>query len=337
MAIIKADKILNVQPDASGDKIDIELEGYTLPVCPPCPPTGPVTVVSSVGDWEIKTGTFPEMALMGRGTTVLPSGKILLVGGAQYTPLIYSDLCHTYDLVTDTYERVADLPVGLYNVEAQLLDDGRILLFGGTSIATGTVSSSFIYDPVLGKVSDTGPIPFVTHAHATVKLADGSIMSFGGNGDNVARFDPATDTWTAKNPMVYSAYYASCELRADGKVQLCGGKNNAAQYLSHNYIYDPATDTYTAAANLPHPMRGGFFVRLADDNLMYGCGEFSNSSGSGVAYVYDVVKDKWTWCEYMPEIRLFTDAVNINGDIFVMSGNVADQSTHNKTVMVRSV
>src|SRR6266700_4156472 len=93
---------------------------------------------------------------MYHSATLLPNGKVLIVGGMYFTgngptTLASSEL---YDPATGTFSYGASL----FQQAAAVLNDGRVLIVGGQYYTStgGGLSGSFLYDPSTGFFSGTG-------------------------------------------------------------------------------------------------------------------------------------------------------------------------------------
>ena len=112
----------------------------------------------------------------------------------------------------------------LYGHTATLLEDGRVLVTGGQTVATsllppaGLVSAE-IYDPSTGRWSPTRPMFEPRRHHGAVLLEDGRVLVSGGLTDDHERslidasvtwvrslssaevFDPSSETWSLVSDM----------------------------------------------------------------------------------------------------------------------------------------
>ncbi len=113
-----------------------------------------------------------------------------------------------------------------------MYDIGKILVSGG---ANG-LKSSIVIDTATRQVRDTTPMIIGRRQHNLTILADGSVLSTGGNSDGTRYFspsagvftpelwDPATEQWTELNPMQADRQYHSIAiLLEDGRVLSAGG------------------------------------------------------------------------------------------------------------------
>ncbi|MFN2606564.1 MAG: kelch repeat-containing protein [Acidimicrobiales bacterium] len=96
-----------------------------------------------------------------------------------------------------SWAAAAPLPGARYNSTATDLEDGRVLVVGGTDDFTPgratTLASAELYDPSTGTWSATGSVAVGRSSHTATRLADGRVLVAGGLGVDPARgFDQDT-------------------------------------------------------------------------------------------------------------------------------------------------
>ena len=82
------------------------------------------------------------------GAIRLLNGKVLIVGGllanSSNTPIASAEL---YDLSTNSWSSAGSMSIPRYGQSAILLDDGKVLVWGGQTFGGAFVDTSEIYDP----------------------------------------------------------------------------------------------------------------------------------------------------------------------------------------------
>src|SRR6185436_6392750 len=140
---------------------------------------------------------------------------------------------------------------------ATLLDDGRVLIAGGTGGIGGAVSvdgqsadpssqtlaTAELYDPTTDTYAPTGSMAAPRALHTATRLADGRVLIVGGGvtepGQSTAPgvdtlpppeiYDPATGTFgPAGGNTVIPRIFSSATLLPDGKVLIAGGMSASA-------------------------------------------------------------------------------------------------------------
>jgi hypothetical protein len=197
----------------------------------------------------------PAVARFGHTATLLPDGRVLVVGGTKDRGLPFIapdafDSAEIYDPGTGTWSPTGALIQGRMNHTATLLHDGRVLVTGGEvpvvaaadgSTSSEAIDSAEVYDPVTGRFTPTGPMKVARGAvsrccgqllrHTATLLADGRVVVAGGADLNrIDVFDPRTNEFTS----VSTGCQGQPALLEDGKV-LFGCATGA--------VFDPATNT----------------------------------------------------------------------------------------------
>lgn len=149
----------------------------------------------------------------------------------------------------------------------------------------------------------------------------------------VQAYDPGTDSWTARSPMLTPRTSLGVGV-LNGIVYAVGGWNG--EPVAAVEAYDPATDTWTAKAPLPTP-RYDLAVTVVD-GVLYAIGGAkqvncvpedpyypycNNYVPVATVEAYDPVSDTWNSKADMPTPRQVFGAATVNGSIYVMGGQWA--------------
>lgn len=194
--------------------------------------------------------------------TLLPNGKVLIAGGrdASYNSRKSIEL---FDPALNGgqggFQTLgAQMGVARADHGAVTLQDGRILLMGGTS---GSVSNSAeIFDPATLQFGSLITMQSVRLHHTATRLANGKVLVTGGDqgsvGNGAEIFDPAGDggkgSFTATGSMAQSRYFHAAALLKDGRVLVSGGSQGGP--MASAEFFDPAANggvgAFTAAPSM---------------------------------------------------------------------------------------
>jgi len=135
---------------------------------------------------------------------------------------------------------------------ASLMEDGRVLVAGGTDAAYALTTVSEIYDRATNSWKATGHINLGRTFPEEVTLLDGRILLIGGIiGGNVQStveiYDPATGVWTYTGSMNYGRYGFDPVVLPDGRVLAAGGYGSGEGKAE---LYDPASGTWSLTGDL---------------------------------------------------------------------------------------
>jgi hypothetical protein len=225
----------------------------------------------------------------GHATTLLPSGKVLAVGGVG-TPYASLASAELYDLATGIWTATSSMNHPRINPSATLLPDGRVLVVGGDD-GSGTataVSGAELYNPSNATWTVTGPMVNARQGHKATLFSNGKVLVTGGDsvGTSAEVFDPATGNWTAAAPMTQPRSYHTATLLANGKVLLAGGYGESSADL-----YDLNGTVLTGSMN--GNRLGHSAVLLADGRVLV-AGGFGDNGESYTAEIYDPSSGDWT-------------------------------------------
>ncbi len=124
-------------------------------------------------------------ARYGHTATMLPDGKVLIVGGKNASSVLSS--AEIYDPATGKFTLAAEMGTPRYGHTATLLPDGRVLIAGGQD-STSALSSAEIYSQ--GAFAPVAlPMSAARYQHTATALADGKILLAGGENSPLLNFD----------------------------------------------------------------------------------------------------------------------------------------------------
>lgn len=180
----------------------------------------------------------------------LLTGKVLVVGGAcSFGKPCNGDtqVADLFDPTTNMFTPTANkLNMPRYYTHAVLMVDGRVF------VSSANDASVEIYDPAADKFTLVSHTPLHQFGYV-VRLRDGRVLLFGGDGGNQAAelFDSDSDTFTATGSMVQGRSMLTAHTLPDGRVLAIGGASISAgginDPLASIDIFDPVNGMFTAA------------------------------------------------------------------------------------------
>src|SRR5712691_3948439 len=193
--------------------------------------------------------------------TRLSDGSVLVTGGRTGLSIFPVEILMTaeiYHPLTNSWTVAAPMHVPRSSHSATRLQDGRVLVVGGTTLASGSplpaaqLEQAEVYDPKRDSWSLAGTgLPPLSGQAATL-MPGGGVLVTGGFTDmgfatvSAEIFDPATNLWKPTTwPMARARYGHSAPLLPDGKVLLAGGYSTRTE-ISGAGIY-PNPELLTAS------------------------------------------------------------------------------------------
>jgi hypothetical protein len=187
--------------------------------------------------YDPATGSFSPTGNLnddraGHGATLLPDGRVLVVGGAQTTtPGSAKTLtsAEIYDPASGTFSPTAgSMGVERAYVHAIPLHTGRFLVVGGAAAAAE------LFDPATGTFSTTGSMATPHNIGTATLLSDGSVLVAGGlvsspfqTIDGAELYDPASGVFTVAATMNESRNGHTATQLLDGRVLVTGGQSTS--------------------------------------------------------------------------------------------------------------
>ncbi len=226
--------------------------------------------------------------------TVLQDGSIFMAGGGSIG--VTSSILSTteiYDPLTQAFKAGPSLPRPTVFHQSILLDDGRVLIVGGTD-GVQDFYECLVFDPRNMSIKTAASLTVARVGHRLVRLPGGSVLIIAGGSYgstlSVEAFDPATDTCYQAGNLLYPHTHPIAFLRSDGKVLIAGDLPSLSNYQRHvSELFDPSSGLSTDGPDMYWGRGDGLLVDL-------GNGKFITTGGNHVGGIelYDSVINKFT-------------------------------------------
>lgn len=225
---------------------------------PPLPPPG-TKKTDAPRTRPARSAKTQERDLAGQTSTLLPDGRLLLIGGQD------AEGAQTRVAINDPRSReitpmLASLREARAWHTATMLPDGRVLVIGGKGQDDKIVQSAEILDLGTQTVEAvrSAPRAFGRAFHTATLLTDGRVLIVGGesargNASNqVELWDfKSKTTKTLTGGLNVGRQKQRATLLADGTVLIEGGLDSAGNQIAANEIFNGDSLTFTATGNWP--------------------------------------------------------------------------------------
>ena len=222
--------------------------------------------------------------------------KFYVIGG--YTGSVASNNTQEYDLTSGVWSQKSSMPTNRSVLSSAVLNN-EIYVFGGWP---GTKNTFEKFNPVLNSWTSLTPIPTARHSVNSATALNGKLYFLSGKNDVMTEFynsnevfDPISNTWQSKAPVLYSVYGASATT-LNNKIYLVGGSrgsynqyvNNTMEIFKYTQIYNPVSDSWSLGPELPYGT--SLAQLLVDGGNLYLIGGLSKDSSNNVNVVSSIYK-----------------------------------------------
>jgi N-acetylneuraminic acid mutarotase len=231
------------------------------------------------------------------GVAAAYNGKIYVVGGF-IEGRVPTNKLFIYDVIKDEWKEGKSMPSPRAAFGAQFVN-GTLYVVGGLNNSEVPLNTMEAYDPQSNRWISKAPMPTARH-HLELAVADGKLFALGGRilGDGVPStdieqslssfnrnemYDPATDKWTVKQPMLEKlSVFGSAS--ANSQIYIFGGEDINGGYLDGVEKYDPLSNKWTYEPPMPSKRIGLKAVTVGDKIYTIG-GQLYNPESSKTGLV----------------------------------------------------
>ena len=256
--------------------------------------TGGSSTTDSAELYDPEDGKFTVIGRMTTrrarpSATLLTNGDVLLAGGDDHdgrdAAVASAEIFHADTL---RFQPTGSLRRPRSGHTATLLNDGRVLIAGGTG--GGLIAGAELYDPKRGTFSETGSLITPRYKHTAGLLSDGRVLIAGGSDErdwhgtmsSAEIYDPHTGKFTATSSLSDSRFKLPDEAvqLASGQVLVSGGSTTVE-------VYDPASGKFLVASG---QMNGKWYfmseTRLKDGRVLLAGGYPNSDQATAQTWIY---------------------------------------------------
>jgi hypothetical protein len=244
-------------------------------------------LVAGAASWQ-PVGKMMQ-ARGGMKVTPLLDGSVLVTGGNVQSgdKLVALASGERFDPKTNSFIPVGNMAQPRDDSHAAArLQDGRVLVVGGSPDFQHHLDTAELFDPATGKFTLTGKMLQNRAAPTATLLPNGQVLVVGGWGSapegpksSAELFDPAVGSFQKTGSQSTRRYRHSAVALADGRVAILGGYNPQNQSIARVEIYDPKTGTFAAGGDLMQSRGDASPVLLPDGRILVVGGAHTRATG----------------------------------------------------------
>jgi N-acetylneuraminic acid mutarotase len=266
--------------------------------------------------WSSKASIPNASGLSKSACIKLNNGKILLFGGSQNSSTPQSNKLFEYNISSDSWTILSDLPnsLGREQMQATLMNDSTILLTGGLSTISSALeypTTNYLFNTNTNTFTPAGNLPIGVINHTSTLLSNGEVLITGGFDGNQARNEVYVfnlqNGWRTLSSSLSVAVSSHRAVLVNGKVYIYGGFNIPLFEFSDKLdVYDPTFDAVSLLNT--GPLASSQFAMVAFDStiLIAGGSRILPNSSFGVtneAYLYNINDNTFATVVNMPSTR----------------------------------
>jgi hypothetical protein len=265
---------------------------------------------STLGVATVSNGGLASSVGQGQATIEAALGSIsgstaLTVGPASFTS--------TGSLIT-----------GRYSHTATLLNNGKLLITGGSG-GSSALASAELYDPSTAAFATTGSLTAARYLHTATLLKNGMVLVVGGQFPSLASaelYNPTTGTFTATGSLSTARGRHTATLLNNGTVLITGGFDSGGNGLASAEVYDLATGSFTATGSMGIS-RAGHTATLLNNGMVLISGGISSNFAQSSSELYNPTTGTFSFTGNMLFPRTGHTATLLNnGSVLVAGGSL---------------
>ena len=233
------------------------------------------------------------------------------------------------------------LNVKLENHTATLLNNGTVLITGGTDDTDTVQNTAEIFDPATGVTTTLSATMTVARTgHTATLLSDGRVLIAGGI-DNTGSvlssaelYNPSTGTFSAVGAMSSARAFHTATRLENGTVLVAGGVcgstcnsgNSTSGVLFTADIFDPSLLTFTPSSSTMKSQRANYAATLLNDGTVLLTGGNTTSSSvspTNSAEIYEPTRDNFFSVGRMVDSRSSHTATLLNDGTVLIAGGAS--------------
>jgi N-acetylneuraminic acid mutarotase len=229
-----------------------------------------------------------------------------------------------FDPASGKWTPTQPMAFGRYVASATLLDDGRVLIVGGSD-NSGFVKPTETFNPMSSSWTTVGSLSTGRRQFPLAALRDGSLLAAGGwpTTNTAEVLDRASTAWHSISNLNQARSNHTATTLKSGKVLVAGGADTSSPIGSAE-LFDPKRGIWNVTASLPQARSNHTATLLSDATVLVAGGNSSDAAPYvlGTTATYDEGPDSWSAGPTMTTPRAnHTATLLADGRVLVVGGN----------------
>jgi trimeric autotransporter adhesin len=209
---------------------------------------------------------------------------------------------------------------------ATMLNNGMVLLAGGSDSSGNPLVSAELYSPAAGTFSSTGTLNVARINPTAALLNNGIVLIIGGfdsTGSPLASaelYNPASSTFTLTGSLNAPRLNPTATLLSNGTVLVTGGSDSSGNPLASTELYSPATGSFTFTGNLNVARLKHSATLLNNGLVLIAAGSDATGNPQASAELYDPVAGTFTATGSLNAARTLQSATLLNNGTVLIAG-----------------
>ncbi len=225
---------------------------------------------------------------------------------------------------TGTWQPLGSLVDSRQGASATMLDDGRVLVAGGSN-ASGLLASAEVVSAD-GSMA-VAAMNMARSGHTATKLRDGRVLITGGTGAGGAAtasaeiFTPWSGTWTPVSMAVARRHHTATLIKDESGLVVIAGGENAGGVLASVEVFDPAANAFSELAAALSSPRARHAAAALPDGPVIVIGGSTGTTVLATTNIVNALSGELVAGPSLGEARMdFTATDLLNGDVLVVGG-----------------
>lgn len=256
--------------------------------------------------------------------------------------IIFAFLIKDYIPFINEFVRIVDMKMPREGHKTLLLNDGRVLIIGGTINSGGnSTTSAEIYDPTRNKFMLVDNLKDeLNEGYATTLLSDGKVLVSGGvRHTNIGGrdhpevlstlqiYNPKTNKFSIIGEMKVPRRYHTATLLPDGQVLIIGG--GSIKFIHHAELFNPKTNKTREIGNTIYSYYRPSAILTKDGVFITASFNPLTKDITRDAELYDINKGKFISVGNLNYKRVSPNLLLLkNGDVLISGGIWGDKGKH---------